>query len=60
METIEIIHDSIPLEVPIISNKTLEITWDSYKEVPDFCGAGKGIGDLVVPETALFLRISLA
>ena len=53
--------DGIYLRVPIINgvpfNDWSANTIDDY---PSYCGAGSGIGDLIIPETLLRLRISPA
>lgn len=57
----KVIFDGVILQVPIISgfrwNDWAEKTCEKY---PTYCGAGKGIGDLIVPDKLLGLRVSVA
>ncbi len=52
--------DGVPLIVPIVNGVPLEFPFKTFEEFTSYCGAGKGIGDLVVPETVLFLKVSPA
>lgn len=56
--------DGIPLQLPVIDTTGRKIELPpSYKKYTDFgsyCGSGRGIGDKLVPEVILGLRVSLA
>jgi hypothetical protein len=36
----------------------MEFLHDTFKGYPSKCGAGEGVGDIIVPETIIFLPIS--
>lgn len=55
----EITHlDGVPLIVPLVGGKPLEFPWDKWEKFPTYCGAGRGIGDLVVPDVIFGLKVS--
>ena len=60
MQTSMVLFDGVPLIVPVVNNSPLEIPYKNFEEFPSFCGAGKGIGDFIVPETVLWLKITPA
>lgn len=60
MKTRETIFDGIPIVVPVINGELLNIPYRGYQDIPGCCGAGRGIGNVIVPERILFLRVSLA
>lgn len=63
METRIVQFDGVPLIVPMMelndgSKVPLDFPYDTFKEFTSFCGAGRGIGDLVVPESIFWLKVS--
>lgn len=60
MHTKEIIFGGVPLVVPDFGGAQIEFPYDTFEGFGSYCGAGKGVGDLVVPEKILFLSISVA
>lgn len=46
--------------VPLIVRKGLHIPWDNLKDFPNCCGPGKGLLNLIIPDTMYFLRMSAA
>lgn len=58
MITKEIYFDGVPLIVPIISGIQMEFLKLSFEGYPSRCGAGQGLGDLIVPEKIWGLSIT--
>lgn len=50
--------DEVPLLVPVINDTFMEFLQDKFEDYPSKCGAGQGLGDLIVPETIFGLPIS--
>lgn len=46
--------------IPLITTDDFFFENVPLEEYPSYCGAGKGIGDLIVPETVWGLRIAVA
>lgn len=60
METKMIIFDGVPIVAPVVNGNIIEFPYNKFKNFTSYCGAGKGVGDFVVPETVLQLKVSLA
>lgn len=50
MKTVEIEFDNVLLLVPEINGGPLGMPYESYETFDTFCGPGKGLGDLLVPD----------
>lgn len=60
METTIIHVEFVPLIIPTINGRFPPPPADSFESFPSYCGAGEGIGDLIVPETIIGLNVSPA
>jgi hypothetical protein len=60
METRKIIYDGVSLIVPIIDGCPLTMPHRGFDDFDTYCGAGKGIGDLIVPDDIFGVVISPA
>lgn len=60
METKVVEFDKIKLIAPVVNSRPIKLVYPSYDKMPSYCGAGKGFGDFIVPDTAYFLKISAA
>lgn len=60
METTCIIYDSVRLVVPVVGNCALHMPHRGFDDFDTYCGAGKGIGDLIVPDDIYGIVISPA
>ena len=58
VETTTVEFDGVILVVPVINGKPMEFIHKTFSGYPSKCGAGQGIGDLIVPETWFGLRAS--
>jgi hypothetical protein len=52
--------DSVPLVAPVINGIPLEFPYKTFEEFTSYCGAGQGLGDIIVPERIFGLKISPA
>ena len=60
METVEVVFDGVPLVVPLIGGYEPEFPYDTLETFGSYCGAGKGIGDHLVPEHIFGVCVSAA
>lgn len=61
LQFVEQEFDGILLWVPLVCGRPWkDFSGKNIDDYPPFCGAGSGIGDLIVPETMYFLRMSVA
>jgi lysozyme len=60
METKLVLFSGVPLVIPVIFGTPMEFAKPSFCDYPSKCGAGVGIGDIIVPETMYGLSVSPA
>lgn len=62
METVIVQFDNVPMIVPLVGEKKepLDFPYNDFDVFPSYCGAGQGLGDIIVPEKIFGLKISPA
>lgn len=60
METVIECFDKIPLIAPVVNGNVVKVPYDKFDNMSSYCGAGKGIGDFIIPEKVLGLSISVS
>lgn len=63
MKTVPVMFDGSELIVPLMelndgSAVPLQFPYDTFEEFTSFCGAGSGIGDIIVPESIFGIKVS--